>query len=151
MPYSFGSGSRAKLDTVHPDLRECAELALSRSPYDFTIVHGWRGEEVQNALFASGASTKRYPESKHNGTVDIAYVSQGNKQFEISDAIDFAPWIDGTIPWGETHIFACIAGCLFAAADELGIKLRWGGDWDTDGNTKEHRLQDWGHVEIMHD
>ena len=147
MSFTYGSGSRAKLATVHPKLKECAVLALSRSPYDITIVHGWRGEEVQNALFASGASTKQFPDSRHNKTDDVLIPNPN----EVSDAIDFAPWIDGGIPWGETHIFACIAGLFFAAADELGITHRWGGDWDTDGNTKEHKLQDWGHLEIMHD
>ena len=66
---------------------------------------------------------------------------------EVSDAVDFAPYIDGKIPWGETHIFAIIAGVVFACAAELGVALDWGGDWDGDGNTKEHKLQDWGHIQ----
>lgn len=140
MPYRFGKRSSDKLATCHPTLVAVAKRALERSPYDFTIVHGWRGEDVQNALFDSGASTKRWPDSMHNNTDD--------NDRPMSLAIDFAPYIDGDIPWGETHIFACIAGCLFSAAAELGATLRWGGDWDTDGNTKEHKLQDWGHVEL---
>jgi peptidoglycan L-alanyl-D-glutamate endopeptidase CwlK len=117
---------------------------LSVSPYDITIIHGWRGEEVQNALFASGASTKEWPFSKHNTTDD--------EDDALSQAFDFGPYFllpSGKmgIPWSETHIFAVIAGCFFAAAAELEVKLRWGGDWDADGDTKEHKLQDWGHME----
>lgn len=144
--FTYGSGSTNKLSTVHPKLRQVAIRALERSPYDITIVHGWRGEEVQNALKASGASTKFFPDSRHNKSDD----PQVENPNQVSDAIDFAPWIDADIPWGETHIFAVIAGLMFAAASELGVTLRWGGDWDTDGNTKEHKLQDWGHMEIVH-
>lgn len=143
MSYQFGPKSQAKLVTAHPDLGAVFAMAIKRTPYDITIVHGWRGEEVQNALEDSGASTKRFPDSRHNKT-DDPKIGDPN---EVSDAVDFAPWIDGKIPWGETHIFAVIAGVIFAAADEFGVELRWGGDWDGDGNTKEHSLQDWGHIE----
>lgn len=138
--YVFGKASKAKLETVNPLLADVCRVALLRSPYDFTIVHGWRNEDQQNALFASGASTKEWPWSTHN-------VMRGGQPY--SSAIDFGPWIDGRIPWKETHIFACVAGCMFAAADEVGARLRWGGDWDADGNTKEHKLQDWGHMELI--
>lgn len=67
----------------------------------------------------------------------------------LSLAIDFAPYVDGKIPWKETHIFAVIAGILMAQANEVGAKLRWGGDWDGDADTFEHSLQDWGHVELI--
>ena len=141
LPFEFGDKSLARLATVHSDLQMVAELALDRSPYDFTIIHGWRGEEVQNALFESGASTKPWPLSKHN-----AHDAEGQPE---SDAIDFGPWVSGKIPWQDTHIFAIIAGCFFAAADELDVLIRYGGDWDTDGSTKDQSLMDWGHVEIV--
>jgi peptidoglycan L-alanyl-D-glutamate endopeptidase CwlK len=117
-----------------------AQRALELSPYDFGIAHGHRGEAEQNALFDAGASSVRFPDSKHN-----AETAEGRPQ---SEAVDFFPTIGGHVPWNETHIFAVIAGCFFAAAAELKVKLRWGGDWDGDGNTKEHKLQDWGHMEL---
>lgn len=139
--YRFGKRSSDKLATCHPMLVAIAKRALEQSPYDFSIVHGWRGEAEQNALYDSGASSVRWPDSQHNYTDD--------NDRALSLAIDFAPWVEGRIPWNETHIFACIAGCLFAAAKQLDAQLRWGGDWDADGNTKEHKLQDWGHVELV--
>jgi peptidoglycan L-alanyl-D-glutamate endopeptidase CwlK len=141
MPFRFGKRSSDKLATCHPTLVAIAQRALETSPYDFSIIHGWRGEDVQNGLFDSNASTKRWPDSMHNHTDP-----EGRP---LSLAIDFAPYINGKIPWNETHIFAVIAGLLFAAAQSLGAQLRWGGDWDTDGNTREHKLQDWGHMEII--
>ncbi len=142
MPYSFGSKSLAKLETVHATLNNIAMRALETSPYDFTIIHGWRGEEVQNALQESGVSTKRFPDSKHN-------VTEPDFGGPMSMAIDFGPWIESDIPWDDTHIFAVIAGCFFTAAHEFGEQIRWGGDWDSDGSTKDQKLMDWGHVELV--
>ena len=138
--HQYGKKSLGKLDTCHSQLREVALLGLEMSPYDITIIHGYRGEEIQNALQESGASTKRFPDSKHNATDDLDQPE--------SEAFDFGPWVDGDIPWDDTHVFACIAGCFFAAAAQLGVTLRWGGDWDSDGSTKDQRLMDWGHMEI---
>lgn len=139
MIYVYGNKSESKIVTCTQNLQLVIYRGIELTPYDITIIHGWRGEEIQNALFASGASDNPWPDSKHN-TID-------EDSQALSEAFDFGPWIDSRIPWGETHIFAVIAGCFFAAAAELGVLLRWGGDWDADGNTKEHKLQDWGHME----
>lgn len=139
--YQYGARSREKLDTCHPQLREVADLALQLSPYDITIIHGFRRQAIQDALFESGASTKRFPDSKHNHRTE--------DDLPCSLAIDFGPWVKGGVPWNDTHVFACIAGCFFAAAAQLGVTLRWGGDWDSDGSTKDQKLMDWGHLEIL--
>jgi len=144
--YNFGVRSREKLGTCHKILEAVAIRALERSPYDFTIVHGWRGKDLQNALQESGASNVRFPNSRHNKTDD----PQIEHPDTVSDALDFAPWVDGDIPWNDTHIFACIAGCFFAAANELGAVITWGGDWDSDGSTKDQKLLDWGHIQLEH-
>ncbi len=138
----FGTKSKKKLATVHLNLAVVAERALELSPYDFTIVHGWRNAEIQNALFESGASHTPWPESKHNALDEPGGTPE-------SLALDFAPWIDGKIPWNDTHIFAVIAGCFFAAAWEHSVVLRYGGDWDGDGSTKDQTLMDWGHMELV--
>ena len=139
--HQYGEKSATKLAGVHPLLAKVAIRALEICPYDITIVHGHRGEEIQNALFDSGASHKKFPLSKHNRL--------GSNGQPASEAIDFGPWVDGSIPWNDTHIFAVVAGSFFAAAIELGVTLRWGGDWDGDGSTKDQTLLDWGHVEVI--
>ena len=146
--YSYGTGSSRKLATCHPLLSSIADRAIELSPYDITIVHGWRGEEVQNALFDSGASHKQWPESRHNA-MKIDQAADPQNYLPESRALDFAPWVYGGIPWKETHIFAVIAGCFFAAAAGEGATIRWGGDWDTDGSTTDQTLMDYGHVELI--
>lgn len=140
MTYSYGKTSRANRDTCAPPLIEVMELGLSRSPVDISIVRGWSGEDVQNMLFRKGASKKEWPFSEHNFLLEDK---------PHSKAFDFAPYVDTVkIPWEDTHLFAVVAGVFLSAAVELGIKLRWGGDWDMDGLTTDQDLMDWGHLEI---
>jgi len=138
--YTFGSRSTTALNSCDPQLRDVAKRALALSPYDFSIIHGFRGEYIQNALYFSGASQLPWPESKHNNL---------NDGVPNSYALDFGPWVDGRVPWTDTHIFAVIAGCFFASARVLSVPIRWGGDWDSDGSTKDQTLLDWGHVEMI--
>lgn len=140
MNHRFGQRSLKKLDTCHKDIQEISYRALLLSPYDFTIVHGWRDEDTQNMLVESGVSRTPWPESKHN------HINTG---LPCSLAVDFAPWVNNGIPWRETHIFAVIAGCYFSAASYAGIDIRWGGDWDSDGLTSDQTLLDYGHVELI--
>lgn len=143
--WQYGSQSCAKLETCHPALQRIADEALALSPYDITIVHGWRGEDIQNALYDSGASRKRWPNSRHNRTNDPAALTPNR----MSDALDFAPYVNGAVPWNDTHIFAVVAGVFIAAANQLGYRLRWGGDFDNDGSTKDQTLMDYGHLEMV--
>jgi hypothetical protein len=143
--WGYGSGSQAKLDTAHPEQQAVFDLYRQWQLFEITIVHGWRGEAVQNQAFAEGNSGKQWPDSKHN-ILD----AQGEP---LSDAVDFAPWcfvpkLGGMgIPWDDTHAFAIIGGILLAASRELKYNMRYGGDWDMDGLTTDQRLMDWGHIE----
>lgn len=142
--FVYGLASQDRLATVHHELRDIFELALSWQIYDIAIIHGWRGKEIQNQAFLEGHSTKEWPFSKHNvlGTDDAP----------LSDAVDFGPWCrlpNGRmgIPWKDTHAFAVVGGILLAAAHELDYRVRYGGDWDMDGLTTDQNLMDWGHIE----
>ncbi len=150
--YSYGERSQTKLETCHSALIKMAHAGLIVSPVDITIIHGWRGQEVQDALFDSGASEKEWPFSKHNNMM-----SEGQNVTPESLAIDFGPWVDGKVPWKDTHMFALIAGIFIATFYQLQIEdeissdvlLRWGGDWDMDGSTTDQKLMDWGHMELI--
>ena len=142
MTYHFGDASLGKLESCTLDLRNVATRAIAATPVDFTIVWGYRGQSEQNALEASGASHKRYPQSKHNRQVN---------GLPASLALDFAPWVDGRIYWDDTHMFAVVAGVFLACAAlrPRPVELRWGGDWDSDGKTTDQTLMDWGHIELL--
>jgi len=146
--FQFGLTSQQKLATCESGLERLGRWAITRSPVDFTIVCGWRGQADQSLLVQSGASKTPWPLSKHNVVNDIGPCSM---------AFDFAPYVQGKIPWNDTHLFAVVAGVLFTgfnvlrAADPAfgsGYVLRWGGDWDRDGLTTDQTFMDWGHLEL---
>lgn len=137
MSWTYGHTSRANRDSCNTNLIGVINLGLERSPVDIAIVWGWRGREVQNGMLRSGVSQKAWPNSMHNAMKD---------EEPCSDAFDFAPYVNG-IPWKDTHAFALVAGVFFAAAAILGVRLRWGGDWDMDGLTIDQTFMDWGHLE----
>lgn len=142
--YEYGSGSLQKLSTCHPVWRRIANRALKLSQYDIIIVCGHRGKEIQDAYYEAGKSMKKWPNSRHNRSDD----PYQNYQDAISDAIDFAPYVNGRINWEDAHIFSNVAGCFMTVANDMAVRLRWGGDWDGDGESTDQRLMDWGHLEI---
>ncbi len=43
----------------------------------------------------------------------------------------------------------CAHTAMFAAAKELGVKIRWGADWDQDGVPREKGESDSPHFELV--
>ena len=120
--FTWGKGSKQRLSKVDPLMSKIATRALELSPYDFSVAQGLRTIEEQQKLYDEGKSQTM--NSKHLG---------GN-------AIDFAPIIDGKVNYDDKYIFA-IADAFKKAADELGIDLRWGGNWNKNigGYTKSSK------------
>lgn len=142
--YAWGSRSRSRRDTCHPDLARVLDRAIMISPRDMTIVCGARGRDAQEEAHATGASTKHWPDSKHNvADQDGNEIPNGK-----SRAADLAPWIHGTIPWSDEGSFYMMASVILVAAKLEGVRIRFGGDWDGDGLTEDQSFHDIGHVEL---
>lgn len=130
--YRFGETSERRLATVDSRLQEALHLAMSTQVMDFTIVCGHRDELSQQMAFNNGTSKKTWPHSKHN-----EYPSK---------AVDVAPW---PIDWRDHYSFSRLAGIIEACARIHGLQLRWGGDWDRDGGSRDQSFMDIGHLEIV--
>lgn len=131
----FGLRSIARLNTCHPDLQRVLNAAIADGP-DFTILCGHRGAAEQAEACAKGLSKAPWPTSKHNALPSLA--------------VDIAPY---PIDWNDYARFRALADHILAHAARLGIRLRWGGDWDGDGLTardgdKDERLIDLPHFEL---
>ena len=68
-------------------------------------------------------------------------------------AVDIAPY---PVDWENLARFDYLAGAMFSYASMMGIKLRWGGDWDGNkefgikGKTKgTETFKDLVHFEIL--
>ena len=60
-------------------------------------------------------------------------------------AVDVTPYpvdFDNT----DRHYYFC--GYVLAVAKQLGLDIRWGGDWDSDRETKDQTFNDLVHFEL---
>ena len=104
----LGKRSLDRLVGVHPSLVAVFKKACESMPFDITVLEGLRTAERQAELLKQGATK-----------VKVSRHMSGN-------AIDIAPY---PIDWNDTERFKIVAHHMFAAAKELGIVIRWGGNW----------------------
>lgn len=153
---SFGNSSSRKLATVETILQELCSRVVEY--FDITIIVGHRNEADQTKAFNAGASTKPWPQSKHN-----SYPSM---------AVDIAPWpipegwgnLEGQTPrardldWKErVKFYEMVAVVRFAWQQlindfpEIGeeYQLRLGADWDGDGDYRDQTFDDLPHIELV--
>ena len=139
MSFKYGKSSLEKLSTVNPFLKQIFKNVLRMKIMDITIIYGVRDAKEQNRLYKEGLSKLKWPESKHN----IRQV------FWKSRAIDAAPFIKGNVSYNYNHC-AYLAGLVMGEAERMGIKLRWGGDWDKDGEAiTDQSFNDLIHYELI--
>lgn len=141
--FKWGRRSLDNLSTVHPRLRAVADRALQLSPTDFVVTDGLRGKEDQDRAVAEKRSKTPFPKSNHNKTSDPSWVGD---RYKASDALDFMP-----LPLGykaPASVWKGIATAFEQAGRELGIKVRWGGDWNMDGDKTLNDSWDMPHVEL---
>ena len=124
--YKFGKRSRERLKGV--DTRIINVLNELIKMMDVTIIEGVRTKERQAELLKQGATKVKY--SKH---------MEGK-------AVDLSPY---PIDWENRDGFYYMGGMIRGIAKQLGLKIRFGGDWDSDGDTKDNNFDDLVHIEIL--
>lgn len=131
--YTFSKRSREQLNTCHPKLIKVLEAAIKK--IDFSVVEGHRGEADQNRAVAEGNSRTRWPNSKHNKMP--------------SEAVDIWPYPFKPEYWHQMEVWENLAKVILECAEELGIKIRWGGDWNQNGDWRDEKFIDGPHFELM--
>lgn len=140
MSITLGQRSRERLVGVHPNMVKVIERAAALSSQDFTILEGVRTPARQKELYAQGRTR---PGKKVTWTLTSNHFI--NPKTGHGHAVDIAPW---PIDWNDTAKFDAVAKVMFQAAKELGIKIRWGADWDQDGKARERGESDSPHFEL---
>jgi len=129
----FSAKSMAKLSTVHEELQLLFMQVVVHM--DCTIIEGYRDQRTQNEYYAIKKSKLLWPESKHNTSPSLA--------------VDVAPYLPGKgVSWDSKQCYL-LAGFVKAKAAELGIKIRWGGDWDSDNDLSDQTFNDLVHYELI--
>jgi len=127
---AFSKTSLDRLATCHPKLQTLLNEVIKYE--DFVVLEGHRGQEAQEKAFREGKSKLKWPEGKHNSLP--------------SQAVDIAPY---PVDWNDSLAFARLAGYVQAVADSIGIAVRWGGDWNSNGKSKDERFLDLVHFELI--
>ena len=121
----FGKRSRERMKGVDSRLINVMNELIKLM--DVTIIEGLRTKERQEELVAKGASKTKF--SKH---------IEGK-------ALDVAPY---PIDWENRDGFYYMGGMIRGIAQQLGYDIRYGGDWDSDGQTKDNNFDYLVHIEI---
>ena len=125
----FGRKSKANLATCEKDLQMVFNEVIKY--VDCSVLEGHRNAERQNELFEKGNTKVKYPKGRHNSSP--------------SRACDVVPY---PIDWDDRERFHLFAGFVLGVANQMGITLRWGGDWDQDWTVSDNRFDDFPHYEI---
>ena len=126
---SFGKKSKSLLASC--DSRLQAVFYEVVRYYDVKILIGHRGQVEQEMAYAEERSKLKWPLSKHN--------------LHPSLAVDVIPY---PLDWKDRERFYYMAGLVMGIAALLGIKIRWGGDWDSDTDFKDQTFDDLVHFEL---
>lgn len=128
----YGKTSRDRLNSCNTRIQKIMNEVISRLPwfdpatritiYDCGIIEGHRGEARQNYLESTGQSEVTWPNSRHNAFPSNAV-----------DALPYHADLRGKYAWGNWDEHEVFSRLVLSVAEELGYKLRWGGDWDRDG------------------
>lgn len=124
--FILGDRSTKNLKGVHPKLVEVVKRALELSPVDFTVIEGVRSHERQKELFAQGFT--KTLNSKH-------FI---NSKTGFGHAVDIVPL---PVDWNNPKPFILVAEAMKKAADELGVKITWGGSWRTFKDLPHYQLE----------
>jgi hypothetical protein len=125
---SFSNTSLKRLETCHPDIQKLMRAVIQK--VDFSVLCGHRNQEEQDQAVANKASKTPWPTSKHNSLPSLA--------------IDIAPV---PLDWKKPQAFKDLAHIVLVTAAELGIKIRWGGDWNSNG-VEDESFYDLPHFEL---
>lgn len=126
----FSKTSKERLATCHPDLQRLFNEVIKER--DCTIVCGHRTKQAQEDAYRLGYSKVKFPKSKHNSLPSLA--------------VDVVPY---PIDWNNKQRFVEFNAYVKLVAAKLGIKIRWGGDWDNDGDWRDERFLDMPHYELV--
>jgi peptidoglycan L-alanyl-D-glutamate endopeptidase CwlK len=107
---SLTKTSLNRLKGVHPDLVRVVLRAAEITGQPFQITEGVRTPSRQRELVRRGASK----------TMNSRHLS--------GHAVDVVAMVGNRVSW-EVPLYYRIADAMKEAAEELGIRIEWGGDW----------------------
>ena len=127
----FGKRSKERLRGV--DARLVNVLNEVVKYFAITVIEGLRSQKRQDELVAEGKSKTKF--GKH----------------VLGKAVDIAPY---PIDWQARDDFHLLGGFVLGVASQMGVNVRWGGDWSASSlykgkrTTKDNSFDDLVHFEL---
>ncbi len=121
--------SHARYNNAHPLLRKLMDEAIKH--IDFFVLESYRSLADQQIAFNTKHSKVKPGQSAHN--------------YKPSLAVDLFP---APFVWTPTTHFVALSKVMLECAAKLDIPIRWGGDWDRDGSSKDETFVDMPHFEL---
>ena len=144
--------SLGRLEGVNPELVKVVKRAIEITPQDFMVVEGVRSKEQCYINYGKGRTVAqctakgvpaKYAQPK---LAKVTWLNNPLSSKHVSGkAVDLVPY---PVNWNDLTKFDQVAKAMFAAAKELGVSIRWGADWDNDGNYREKGEYDSPHFEL---
>ena len=141
---SFDKFSLDRLSGCHVALGLLAKRAVQFKNH--RILCGIRTESEQRKAYQEGKTQRQFPNSAHN-------IYPGK---EYSEAFDFIPTPFKGYPdksksdYGKRLAEWYMIGAVYKVlSDEMGIPIRWGGDWNNNWDIYDNNFDDLGHIEII--
>ena len=125
----FGRKSKERLSTCESNLQKVFNEVIKH--VDCSVLEGHRSKDRQNKLYEEEKTKVKYPDGRHNR--------------QPSSAVDVTPY---PVDWKDRERQTLFAGFVIGVASQMGIKLRWGGDWDQDFQVVDNRFDDFPHFEL---
>lgn len=131
-----------KLLGVHPLLVDVVRKAATLTPHDLLVGEGVRSKARQAALFAQGRTA---PGKVVTWTLNSKHCPQADG---FGHAVDLYVQKDRKMV-ATTESATEVKRAMFLAAKALGVRIRWGADWDQDGVPWEKGEYDGPHFELV--
>lgn len=150
--YQLSQRSLNNLKGVHPDLVKVIQRAIEITEQDFMVIEGVRSREQCMINYGKGRTVAQC--SVHGIPAQYAQPNASKvtwlrnpfaSKHTLGLAVDICPY---PVDWNDIKKFDAIAKAMLQAGKELGVKVRWGADWDNDGNYREKGEYDSPHFEI---
>lgn len=107
------------INDLHPQVQELCEQFIAKCAeqgIEVMLTSTYRDHESQNALYAQGRTTA--------GKI-VTNAKAGESFHNYRVAFDFAPVVNGQIPWNDTKLFTKCG----EIAENVG--LEWAGRWQS--------------------
>lgn len=141
---SLSQAGKDRLATCHVDIQRVINEVIRRAnekgtKLDLVVLCGHRTQAEQTKAVADGNSKTPWPRSRHNSLP--------------SEAVDVWPWTpEGKLDWKDIPAGARLMGYIQAVAEDLGVELEFGMDWDGDwrsaGYDPSERFYDGPHLQL---